>query len=114
MIRDLRGWREVMRLAWIPLALVLLSAIDSKSINLGFQKHPVYHSKLAPDMGPIFKPISLDEFLEQSSHEFDRFPRSWTFIKLIQDIPTCRAGRGWASTILQRPLNLAPSSTTRS
>lgn len=70
MARDLRGWRDIISLAWIPLAVVLLSAIGSKSINLGFQKHPVYHSKLAPGMGPIFKPMSLDEFLEQGSHEF--------------------------------------------
>ena len=76
MVKDLRGWRDVMLLAWIPLALVLLSGIDSKSINLGFQDHPVYHSKLAPGMGPIFKPISLDEFLEQGSHEFDSLPES--------------------------------------
>lgn len=70
MAKDSLTWREAFGLVWVPLILVLIAGYGKSSNQMGFQNDPIYHSKLAPGMGPLFEPQSLEEFLNDGAREF--------------------------------------------
>ncbi len=72
--KDSIRWKEFARLAWIPLFLILLAELGSEFSGLDAQNGPVYQTKLAPGMGPLTEPLTLDEFLDKSAGEFSRLP----------------------------------------
>lgn len=75
LVKDSMGWKDVMRLSWFPLVIVLLAAMGAKDISMGFKKDPVYHSMIAPGMGPLTEPLNLDEFLAKGADEFPRLKK---------------------------------------
>ncbi len=74
--KDTMSWKEVARLAWVPLFLIMLAMLGSEFSSLDFQNAPVYQTKLAPGMGPLTEPLTLDEFLTESARRFPPPPEN--------------------------------------
>ncbi|MGP0628303.1 FHA domain-containing protein [Nitrospina sp. 32_T5] len=68
--KDSLTWGETFGLIWVPLILVFIAGYGESSRQMGFQNDPIYHNKLAPGMGPLFQPQTLDEFLNDGAQEF--------------------------------------------
>jgi len=72
--KDISTRGDFMRLASIAICLTIFSAWGADAIDFDFSSKPSFTSHLAPYLGPLTEPMSLDSFLQESGKDLFKAP----------------------------------------